>query len=82
MDELERICASQATVEVVDEGSGCIVRRTLPLDYEENDNGVKLAGEAMDGRESEIVFLSAQAIEKIQDLTGHGLNRARCGDHQ
>lgn len=78
---LDRISASQVTIEVIDEASGRIFRRQLPLDYFENDNGIRLRGETINGQETEIAFLSAKAMAKMHDLTGKGADTDHCGGH-
>jgi hypothetical protein len=79
--KITEIRASLVTIQVTDEITGRSFSRTLPLDYYENDNGIRLNGEDMQGKPSEIVFLSSKAIEKIHDLTGHGANEDQCGGH-
>ena len=77
----DHISASIVTLEVVDETSGRIYRRQLPLDFYENDNGIRLRGETLTGQETEIAFLSARALAKLHDLTGHGPDSDHCGGH-
>ncbi len=79
-DAPEQIAAPNAVIEVIDGGSGHLYRRYLELNYEENDNGLRLQGETMSGDATEIVFLSETAIRKIADLRGLGRNAPRCGD--
>ena len=45
------ISAKEVTVEVVDGATGKVYRRTLPIDYYENANGLVLRGENLDGSE-------------------------------
>ena len=79
-DDVDQIEAPNAVLEIVDEVSGRLVRRYLELGYQENDNGIRLSGEDLNGQEIRIVFLSNQALEKIHDLQGMGLDDPRC-DH-
>ena len=43
--EIFEISAKEVTVEVVDAATGKVYRRTLPIDYYENANGLVLRGE-------------------------------------
>ena len=79
--ELFEITAHEVTVEVRDEKTGELIRRTLPIDYYENANFLKLSGENMDGSLSQLVFLSARGIERVKDITGKGPDHDRCGTH-
>lgn len=72
------LSAHTVTIEVKDEIHKRIYRRTLPLDYEENDNGILLSGEDAEGNPASISFLSDSAAEKIMALTGKGWNNPRC----
>ncbi|MGI6012105.1 MAG: hypothetical protein ACOX8H_11545 [Ruminococcus sp.] len=74
----DHICASAVTLQVQDEKTGRYYTRFLPLDFEENNNGLVLSGEASDGKPSKIVFFSNTAAEKISDVTGHGPDHSRC----
>ncbi len=80
-DEFFEITAHEVTVEVRDEKTGELIRRTLPIDYYENANFLKLSGENMDGSVSQLVFLSARGIERVKDITGQGPDHDRCGGH-
>lgn len=77
---LDFISCDEVTVEVKDKTTNRIFRRNLDISYIENSNGLKLMGENLKGEPSEIVFLSDTAINKIIDVTGHGLNKSRCHD--
>ncbi len=77
---LDFISCDEITVEVKDKSTNRIFRRNLDISYIENSNGLKLMGEDLKGKPSEIVFLSDTAINKIIDVTGHGLNKSRCHD--
>ena len=61
---------------------GMDVCRTLPIDYYENANVLKLSGENLDGSSSSIVFYSARGIERLKDLTGRGADHDSCGTHK
>ena len=80
-DEFFEITAHEVTVEVRDEKTGELIRRTLPIDYYENANFLKLSGENMDGSLAQLVFLSARGIERVKDITGKGPDHDRCGTH-
>lgn len=83
MDEkVFEIKASEVTVEVVDEKSGVTYRRTLPIDYYENANGITLRGENRDGSVSQLVFYSARGVQRLKDLTGLGPDEDPCGTHK
>ena len=70
--ELSSISSSVVTITVTDDKTGQIFTRSLPIDYFENDNGIRLRGENIQGQPIELVFLSNSALEKIKDLTGQG----------
>ncbi len=80
-DELFEIVAHEVTVEIRDENTGEVYRRELPIDYYENANFLRLRGENMDGSVSQLVFLSARGVERINDLTGKGPDHDPCGGH-
>ena len=83
MDEkVFEIKASEVTVEIVDELSGVTYRRTLPIDYYENANGITLRGENRDGSVSQLVFYSARGVQRLKDLTGLGPDEDPCGTHR
>lgn len=75
---VDHLSAHTVTVEFQDDTQKRIYRRTLPLDYEENNNGIVLTGENIHGMESSIAFLSNTAAEKIMALTGVGWENPRC----
>lgn len=77
---LEQIAAPNAVVEVIDRETGRLFRRYLEITFDETDNGLRLFGETMAGEQTEIVFLSEEAIRKIADLRGKGLDKPRCHD--
>ena len=80
-NELFEIVAHEVTVEIRDENTGEVYRRVLPIDYYENANFLRLRGENMDGSVSQLVFLSARGVERINDLTGKGPDHDPCGGH-
>lgn len=77
---IHKIEAESVVVEVIDQNTGILFRRNLPINYLENDNGLILSGETMEGKSSQIAFLSETAVNRIKDLTGKGLDAPRC-DH-
>ena len=56
-EKLTEIRASEVTVEVKDARSGLTLRRTLPIDYLETANCLRLAAEDAEGKPAELVFL-------------------------
>ena len=80
-DSVFEISAKMVTVEVVDEKTGQVYRRQLPIDYYENANCLRLQGENLDGSFSQLVFYTARGLERLQDLTGHGPDEDGCGTH-
>ena len=75
------ISAKEVTVEVLDEATGKLYRRTLPIDYYETANALVLRGENLDGSISQLVFYSARGMQRMQDLTGKGPDEDPCGSH-
>ena len=82
MDEIFEITAKEVTIQENDARTGTVYSRTLPIDYYENANVLKLSGENLDGSSSSIVFYSARGIERLKDLTGKGLDHDSCGTHK
>ena len=80
-DKVFEISAKEVTIEVMDEATGKTYRRTLPIDYYENANGLVLRGENLDGSISRLVFYSARGMQRMQDLTGKGPDEDPCGTH-
>ena len=80
VNEVDQITAEMVELLVTDENSGRFFRRTLPLSFRENDNGLRLIGESLDGSITEIAFISGTAVDKIKNLTGHGPDESRCND--
>ena len=81
-DRIFEISAREVTVEVVDERTGQMFRRTLPIDYFETANGIILRGENLDGKFSQLVFYSGRGMERLQGLTGKGPDEDPCGTHK
>ena len=82
MDEVFEITAKEVTIQVKDERTGEQYSRTLPIDYYENANVLKLSGENLDGSSSSIVFYSVRGMERLKDLTGKGVDHDPCGTHK
>ena len=82
MDKIFEITAKAVTIQVKDERTGEQYSRTLPIDYYENANVLKLSGENLDGSSSSIVFYSVRGMEKLKDLTGKGADHDPCGTHK
>ncbi|MEG0750862.1 MAG: hypothetical protein RR998_03860 [Oscillospiraceae bacterium] len=81
-NDLCEISAKEVTLTVTDLRTGKVFERCLPLDYYENHNGIRIRGEDMHARPSEIVLLSGQAVNQINDLMGNGPDTSRCGDEE
>lgn len=77
-DFLDKIEADTVVVEVIDNNTGKIFRRNLPIKYVETDNGIRLSGETIDGNPSQIAFYSDSAMTKINELLGNGPDAPRC----
>lgn len=82
MDKIFEITAKEVTIKVKDERTGEQYSRTLPIDYYENANVLKLSGENLDGSSSSIVFYSVRGMERLKDLTGKGVDHDPCGTHK
>ena len=82
MDKIFEITAKEGTIQVKDERTGEQYSRTLPIDYYENANVLKLSGENLDGSSSSIVFYSVRGMERLKDLTGKGVDHDPCGTHK
>ena len=82
MDKIFEITAKEVTIQVKDERRGEQYSRTLPIDYYENANVLKLSGENLDGSSSSIVFYSVRGMERLKDLTGKGVDHDPCGTHK
>ena len=82
MDKIFENTAKEVTIQVKDERTGEQYSRTLPIDYYENANVLKLSGENLDGSSSSIVFYSVRGMERLKDLTGKGADHDPCGIHK
>lgn len=82
MDKIFEITAKEVTIQVKDERTGEQYSRTLPIDYYENADVLKLSGENLDGSSSSIVFYSVRGMERLKDLTGKGVDHDPCGTHK
>ena len=82
MDKIFEITAKEVTIQVKDERTGEQYSRTLPIDYYENANVLKLSGENLDGSSSSIVFYSVRGMERLKDLTGKAVDHDPCGTHK
>ena len=82
MDKIFEITAKEVTIQVKDERTVEQYSRTLPIDYYENANVLKLSGENLDGSSSSIVFYSVRGMERLKDLTGKGVDHDPCGTHK
>ena len=82
MDKIFEITAKEVTIQVKDERTGEQYSRTLPIDYYENANVLKLSGENLDGSSSSIVFYSVRGMERLKDLTGKGVDHDPFGTHK
>lgn len=77
---LNSITAQQVIIEVTDQETGRTFRRTLPLEYLETDNGIKLSGDTLAGTPTHLAFLSETAIARMKDILGQGPDTHRCHD--
>ena len=80
-NEIYQITAGEVTVEVTDQTTGKVFRRAFPIDYLETSSVVRLRGEDLQGRPSEIVFFTSYGKKKLEDLTGQGIDYDPCGSH-
>lgn len=78
---VSHLSAREATVEFIDEASGLLYRRQLPIEVEENGNGIKLTAEDLHGKPLEMIFYTAESIRRIYDLMGHGPDEDQCHTH-
>ena len=81
-EKVFEISAHEVTVEVRDEATGTVYRRTLPIDYYENANGLFLRAENWDGSFSQLAFYSMRGMERMKGLTGKGPDSDPCGSHK
>lgn len=80
-EKITEIRAAEVTIEVTDPRSGLTVRRTLPIDFTETANCLRLAAEDAQGRPAELVFYSNTGLGRLRDLTGGGPDKDPCGGH-
>ncbi len=73
-----KITANSVVVEVTDKETGQVFRRTLPVDYLETDNGIRLLGDTLEGTPSHLAFLSETALLRMKDIMGKGPDEHRC----
>lgn len=78
VDVMDKIEADSVVIEVLDQHTGKLFRRNLPLKYLETDNGLFLSGETIEGNPSQIAFYSETALNRIHDLLGKGPDTHRC----
>lgn len=78
---VSHLSAQEVTVEFIDKTSGLLYRRQLPIDVEENGNGIKLTAEDLYGKPLQMVFYTAESIRRINDLMGNGPDEDRCHTH-
>ena len=79
--ELHEIHADMVTLEVTDKTTGETFRRELPIDFYETANFLRLRGEDLNGKPSELVFVSDTGMQRLKDLTGYGPDTDPCGSH-
>lgn len=77
-DTFLSVQAPNVVIEVVDEKTGILFRRYLEIDYIENNYGLKITGETLEGENTHIAFLSNDAINRLHELKGSGFNEPRC----
>lgn len=70
--EKQQILSPNIVVETIDANNGQLYRRYLEVEFIENANGIRLKGEDLGGKPSEIIFLSGLSIERIAELRGEG----------
>lgn len=78
---VSHLSSHEVTVEITDETSGLLYRRQLPIDFEENGNGIKLTAEDLYGKPLQMVFYTAESIRRINDLMGKGPDEDKCHTH-
>ena len=78
---VSHLSSHEVTVEFVDEASSLLYRRALPIDLEENVNGIKLIAEDMHGHPLQMVFYAASSARRIHDLMGEGPDEDACQTH-
>ena len=79
--EIKEIFAAEIKIEVTDRNTGLVFHRTLPVDYYETANCLRLRGENVSGDPSELVFFSTAGLGHLRDMTGQGPDKDPCGGH-
>ncbi len=79
--EPSSIHTQEAVLELRDTNTGCIFRRELPLEVEENTTGIRLRGENASNQQVEIIFYSQGGAERLGMLMGQGPDEDPCGGH-
>jgi len=74
----EGIYAREVVVEVAEAGTGRVLRRLLPMEYWETENGIRLIGETVDGVATHLAFLSETGALRMKDILGQGRDTPRC----
>ncbi len=75
------IRADWITLEVTDKVTGETYRRELPVEFYENANFLRLRGEDINGKPSELVFISDTGTRRLKGLMGQGPDKDPCGNH-
>ena len=75
------ISAGSVKIEITDSATGVTYTRELPIDYYETAYCLRLRGEGLDGKSSELVFYTDAGLGRLRDLTGGGIDHDRCGEH-
>ncbi len=78
----DKIETNSVVVEIIDQNTGNFFRRTLPIEYMETANGIRLSGETSDGNPTQLVFYSETAMAKINEFFGNGPNTPRCNHEE
>ena len=78
---IREIRASEVTIEVTDKATGQTFRRTLPIDYVETANALRLMAENASGQPSELVFFTTEGQRHLLDMVGAGADQDPCGGH-
>ena len=79
---IREIRAIEVKIEVTDLKTGRTFHRTLPIDYHETANILRLGGENSHGNPSELVFFTAEGQQHLLDMTGQGADHDACGTHE
>ncbi|MGI6498500.1 MAG: hypothetical protein ACOX0U_06740 [Oscillospiraceae bacterium] len=79
--EPSSIHTQEAILEIRDTATGCIFRRQLPLEVEENATALRLKGENASNQNTEIIFYSHGGADRLGMLMGQGPDEDPCGGH-